>query len=104
MVVDANIYYTLDLRCKEDRYKIEIRQIKGRSTPHMVNGVYFPQQDTPAELLTYDLCFKPNGEMKSIEGFYRRAIIDCCNPLLDQIQKEVHENLITNSTNETEDW
>ena len=104
MVVDANIWYTIEIRCKDNRYKIDIRQIKGHYPGGMVNGVYLNSNDTPAESLTYELCFKPNGKMKAIEGFYRRAIIDCCNPLLDQIQKEVHENIIANSTNETEDW
>ena len=42
--------------------------------------------------------------MKAIEGFYRRAIIDCCNRLLIQIQKDVHNNLTANSANDTEDW
>lgn len=104
MIVDANIYYTLDIRCRDGRYKIDIRQIKGHSPAGMTNGVYLPATDTPAELLTYDLCFKQNGKMKAIEGFYRRAIIDCCNPLLDQIQKDVHNNLIANPDNDTEDW
>lgn len=100
----ATLRYTLKIQAKQNRYKIDIYQIKGHYPGGMVSGVYWPPQDTPAEMLTYDLCFNPNGEIKPMESFYRRAIIDCCNPLLNRILETIHNNLKLTSADESDDW
>lgn len=104
-VQDAQVWFSLKIQTKDNRYKIDIYQIKGHYPGGVVNNIYTNPMDWPAEQLTYETCFKPNGKMKTArEGFYRRAIIDCCNRLLIQIQKDVHNNLTANSANDTEDW
>lgn len=101
---NAQIWFSLKIQAKDGRYKIDIYKIYGHYPGGMVNGIYLSPNDTPAEMLTYDLCFKPNGKMKTKEGFYRRAIIDCCNRLLLTIASRIKDNLTINSTDASEDW
>lgn len=101
---DAEIWFTIKIYSKSERYKIDVYQIKGRYSGGVVNGIYLSPSDWPAESLTYDNCFKPNGKMKTArEGFYRRAIIDCCNRLLTDIPIKINNNL-SNSVENTESW
>lgn len=100
-VDNAEVWFTLKVQTKDNRYKIDIYQIKG----HYSGGTTGIPVDWPAEQLTYDVCFKPNGKMKiAREGFYRRAIIDWCNRLLRQTENNIHDNIASSPANESEDW
>lgn len=104
-VQNAEVWFTLKIQTKDSRYKIDIYQIKGHYPGGMVNGIYLSPTDWPAETLTYEACFKPNGKMMTArEGFYRRAIIDGCNRLLKQLEKNIQNNLTPTSIDESDNW
>ena len=71
----------------------------------VVSGITIGPYDWPAENMTYEVAFKKNGKMKMArEGFFRRAIIKGCNGLLDQIERNVINNLTAGSLSVDEEW
>lgn len=103
MMVDADVWFTLKIQARNNRYKITIYDIYGRSRPNIVNGAYVPIIETPAESCTYESSFEPDGSIKKNESFWRRAIIDGCNTLLESIPTKI-KTLLSNDSYDKEDW
>lgn len=101
----AQVWYTLKIQTKDGRYKIDIYDIKGHYPGGVVNGIYLNPADWPAEALTYEVCFKPNGKMETArEGFYRRAIIDGCNDMMTLIESKIMAELTAPTCKSADDW
>ena len=101
----AQVWFTIRLQAKDNRYRIDIYQIKGHTPMSVVSGITIGPYDWPAENMTYEVAFKKNGKMKMArEGFFRRAIIKGCNGLLDQIERNVINNLTAGSLSVDEEW
>lgn len=102
---DAEVWFTVRLQARDSRFRIDIYQIKGHTPMSVINGIAIGPFDWPAETLTYEKTFKPNGKMRiPREGFFRRAIIDGCNGLLDYIETNVKNNLSGDTFSVNEDW
>lgn len=102
---EADVWYTIRLQARDNRYRVDIYQIKGYTPVSVINGVAYGPYDWPAEMLTYDKAFKANGRMKiAREGFFRRAVIDGCNSLLEKIEQKVKENIMGDTLPINENW
>lgn len=102
-VNDCKIWYTLKIQCRDDRYKVDVYQIKCDKPSGYTAGITIPSVTIFAEELTDDVCIKPNGDVKTRgKGFWRRAVIDVANSVITYVETNIFRN--SSNTSDTEDW
>lgn len=98
------VYFTIKIQCRDNRYKIDVYQLKGHQNSHSIGNQRYAETNVPAEILTDEMCIKPNGKVKtSGNGFWRRIIIDAVRATITQAEDGISRNL-SGGVSSGDDW
>lgn len=103
MQSSGQIWFTLKIECRDERYKITMHQIRCRNNSKYIgNGITLPEVNFGAEELTDDVCLNRKGRVKTAgDGFWRRLVIDCATETFAGIEEYIRSVQVSN---ESDNW